>query len=131
MICIPLMLPAALGSEKANIYVELNKLENVNDHCQSYFVTENHTSYHYSSLVLDLVIFDIDGIVDRRLRIQLAPLPPGKTSLQAYVFTNLSCAGIGRILINNVLECVAESMETDNCISIISASSRTNAALII
>lgn len=92
-------------AQSGDIHVELNKLQPVDGACRAYLVTQNLSDDRFDSLKLDVVMFDADGIVAKRLAIQLAPMPAGKTSLKVFDMADLGCDQIGQLLLNNVLEC--------------------------
>lgn len=106
-----LLLAAALAcsgpafAQSGDVQVELNKLRPVDDACRAYLVTQNLSDDKFDSLKLDVVMFDADGIVAKRLAVQLAPIPAGKTRLKVFDMADLDCDQIGQLLLNNVLEC--------------------------
>ncbi len=65
---------AASGAEtrEPGIGLELNRLEAVEGACRAYVVLQNDTDAAFSALRYDLVIFDADGIVTRRLALETA-----------------------------------------------------------
>ena len=71
-------------------------------------VFENATARGFSALKLDLVMFDPGGVIVKRLAVDAAPLPPGKTRLQVFDVGGLPCEEIGRVLLNDVLACEAD-----------------------
>jgi len=70
--------PAMPAAAAAGVTVELNKLEAQGEDCRAYLVFENATADAFTSLKLDLVLFDSDGIIARRLAIEGGPLPAGR-----------------------------------------------------
>lgn len=107
-----------------SIQVELNKLEPSDGGCRAYLVLENGSSDAYEVLKLDIVIFGTDGVVERRLAVQVAPLPAGKTSLKVFDVGGLPCERIGRLLLNDVLECADSSGAFDDCLHLLSTTTR-------
>ncbi|ROO29258.1 hypothetical protein SAOR_04230 [Salinisphaera orenii MK-B5] len=106
------------------IEVELNKLEPVDGACRAYLVTQNLTESRFESVSLDVVMFDNDGIVARRLAVQIAPMPPTKTGLKVFDIQDLACDDIGQLLLNNVIECRTDTGGRDDCLSLLSVSQR-------
>ncbi|HTW27116.1 MAG TPA: Tat pathway signal protein [Acetobacteraceae bacterium] len=103
----PLALPAAARAA-APIPLELNKLEPLTEGgpaCRVYFVVTNPDKTEISQLRLDLILFGTDGIIARRVALDLGPLPPGKTSVRLFDLQGQACSGIGRVLVNDVLAC--------------------------
>jgi hypothetical protein len=112
------------------ISIELNKLEANGATCRAYMVLRNETSAAFKALKLDLVLFDDQGVVARRLALQAAPLTVGKTSLRVFDIPNQPCAKIGRVLLNDILECQGDTGLRDNCMALSKTSSRTGAPFI-
>lgn len=108
----------------SGVAIELNKLEPNGEACRAYLVVKNTAAAAFESLKLDLVMFDRDGVVAKRLAVQAAPLPVGKTSLKVFDITGHDCAGIGSILLNDVLECAPGPQDGAGCLGLIAASAR-------
>ena len=115
----------AVAAPDGSIQVELNKLEPSDGDCRAYLVLENKSSSAFEALKIDIVIFGTDDIVERRLAVQTAPLPPGKTSLRVFDVGDLSCERIGRLLLNDVLDCADGAGTRDDCLALLSTSART------
>ena len=112
------------------VTLELNKLEPQENACRAYLVLQNGTESEFSSLRLDLVAFDTDGIVAKRLAIEAAPLPPGKTSLKLFDMLDLSCDVIGHLLLNSVLACGDQNGERTDCLDLVGVSAKPGLSLI-
>jgi hypothetical protein len=118
---LPLLLAGGSGAaEAAAVGVELNKLEAAGSSCRATLVIENGGDTAYDELRLDLVIFDSDGIVARRLAVDLAPLAAKKTVVKSFDIADLGCDGISRVLLNDVTACGAAS----DCLGLVDISSR-------
>lgn len=113
-----------------DVTLELNKLEPQANACRAYLVLQNGTESAFSSLRLDLVAFDTDGIVAKRLAVEAAPLPPSKTSLKLFDMSDLSCDGIGHFLLNSVLACADQSGERTDCLDLVGVSAKPGLRLI-
>lgn len=114
---------APLNAE-TGLNVELNKLEAVEGACRAYMLFENTSASAFSSLKLDLVLFGNDGVIIKRLAVEGAPLPQGKTSVKLFEISGLTCAEIGRVLLNDVISCRDDSGDRDDCVASITTSSR-------
>ena len=110
------------------IGVELNKLEPLA--CRAYLVLTNKAGMAFRDLKLDLVIFDTDGIVARRVAVQGGPIPDGKTSLKVFDIDGVQCAKISRFLLNGVMTCAAQDGKLGDCVGLIDTTSRAAAPLI-
>ena len=118
-----LLSPAAAMADTA-VSVELNKLEPNGEACRAYLVVKNDAGAAFETLKLDLVLFDTDGVVARRLAVETAPLPAGKTSLKVFDVAGLSCDGIGRVLLNDILACRDGSGERTDCAAFVTPTAR-------
>lgn len=124
---------AAQSAEKPDVgmvSVELNRLEPQQGACQAYLVIGNDTAIGFESLALDLVMFDPQGVVSRRLAVELAPLPAGKTSVRVFSLAETSCEAIGRVLLNAIVSCRDASGERKDCLDLVDTSSRAPASFI-
>lgn len=114
--------PAA-GAE--GLKIELNKLEEADGACRAYLLFENMTAGSFQSLKLDLVMFGLDGVITKRLAIEGGPLPKDKTSVKLFEIGGLKCETIGRILLNDVINCQDSAGDKmDGCIEIVTTSSK-------
>jgi hypothetical protein len=89
--------------------VELNKLEPLTGGalgCRVYFLVSNPDAEAFEQLRLDLILFANDGVIARRIALDLAPLPPKKTAVRLFDLAGLGCDDIGKMLINDVISCV-------------------------
>lgn len=107
--------------------IELNKLESVEGACRAYMVFENNGSTAYDSLKLDLVMFDPNGVINKRLAVEGGPLPAGKTSVKLFDIKGVSCTDVDRVLLNDVLSCQGSAGEIDACLEGIVTTSRHSA----
>ena len=119
-----LLVRSAAGAPDGSIQAELNKLEPRNGDCRAYLVLENKSASAFKALKLDIVIFGTDGIVERRLAVQGAPLPLGKTHLKVFEVSDLPCERIARLLLNDVLDCADSTGPRDNCLALLSTTAR-------
>jgi hypothetical protein len=116
-------------AEPNGISVELNKLEPQERGCRAYFVVTNKTATAYQALKLDLILFQTDGVIGRRFAIDLGPLKSDKRMVKLFDLDATPCDQVGSLLINDVLECKAESQLTTDCLASITPTSLTKAQL--
>ncbi|HSH43502.1 MAG TPA: hypothetical protein VK973_15385 [Arenicellales bacterium] len=116
--------PSASG---AALRVELNKLESIDSACRAYLLFENRTAGDFASLKLDLVMFNAEGIISRRLAVEGGPLPAGKTSVKLFDIQDVACGSVSRVLLNGVLACSDASGERTDCLALIETASRSSA----
>ena len=121
---------ATASAQAGGIEVELNKLEPVEGACRAYLVTQNLTDSNYENVQLDVVMFDNDGIVARRLAVQIGPMVQNKTSIKVFDIKNLACQDIGQLLLNDVIDCRDDQGVRNDCLSLLSVSQRGNVPFI-
>ncbi|MFN3868806.1 MAG: hypothetical protein ACK4MF_07060 [Hyphomicrobiaceae bacterium] len=97
--------PAAQGAPKDRIGIELNKIEPLANGCRTYLVIDNDGDAAYSALKLDLVLFQSDGVIGRRVALDLAPLRAKKRSVKLFDLDGTKCDDIASLLINDVMDC--------------------------
>ncbi len=121
---IALLFAGASIAQVGGIDVELNKLESVDNACRAYLVTQNLTDDGFETLQLDVVMFDKDGVVAKRLAVEIGPMPADKTSLKVFDINGLSCDQIGQLLLNDVIQCRDTNGTRDDCLSLLTITSR-------
>lgn len=104
--------------------VELNRLEDAGAGCRLTLVVANPGPQRFEELKLDLVLFDPDGVVARRLAVETGPVRANKTVVRLFDAADLSCAKIGRLLLNDVVACADESGPVAGCVDRIATTSR-------
>ncbi len=121
--------PATAPAEppKGQITIELNKLEAHDDSCGAYLVLTNPDGPDLVDLQLDLYLFNPDQVIERRIAVNLAPLPTGKTSVKLFDIKDLSCSKVGKVLINGAISCASADGPIADCIALIEPSSRVEA----
>lgn len=104
--------------------IELNKLEQQGEDCLAYLVFSNQSGRELTMLALELVLFDSDGFILRRLIVDAAPLDAGRTSVKLFEVGALQCAQLGRILLNEVVDCASADGLVADCSRRLELSSR-------
>ncbi|TFH50420.1 MAG: Tat pathway signal sequence domain protein [Lysobacterales bacterium] len=122
-------LPLASAQSDA-LHIELNRLEEHGAGCRVHLVLENAGAHAYTSYRLDLVIFDADGVIARRLALETAPLRANKTMVKEFELTDLACRQVGRVLLNDVSQCASAAGDMDDCITATRVSSRGSVAFV-
>jgi hypothetical protein len=121
--------PTASAPAAASTSIELNKLESTDKGCRTYLVINNPTDTAYQSFKIDLVLFQTDGVIGRRLSVDLAPLRAQKKSVKLFEIDAIACNKIGSLLINDVLECKSDAGPVDNCLQHLQTSTLTSVQL--
>lgn len=118
---------AAQPAGEDSVKIELNKLEPAGSACRAYLVFQNATAYSFDSFKLDLVMFDTDGVIAKRLAVEAGALPSGKTSVKLFDIDGQSCDALERVLLNSVMACGTASGDTPDCTALTETSSRAKA----
>lgn len=121
---------SASAADDARIGIELNKLEPAGSACRAYLVFENRTARSFDPYKLDLVMFDTEGVIAKRVAVEAGPLPAGKTSVKLFDIGGLGCERIQRVLLNSVMACGTGQGEAPDCTGLAEPSSRTEVGFI-
>lgn len=121
---VPIVSAGQAVGEEATVSLELNKLEAMEKACRVYLLLRNEGG-GYQSFKLDLVLFGTDGVIARRLTAEVGPLPSQKRIVKLFDIDGLACAGIGSVLVNDVLDC-RPANETSTCLTRLQLSSRAD-----
>jgi len=111
--------------------VELNKFEENDDGgCRAFFLFRNETEVSFEGFEMSLAILDQDGVIDRLLSIDAAPLPVARTMLKLFEIPNTACTEISEILMHELTSCRPQNAEEMDCFPILQLISKTPAALV-
>lgn len=117
------------AAEATSFTLELNKVEPSEHGCRIFMVADNQSETAFSALRLDLVFFQTDGVIGKRVALDLAPVKAQKRMVKAFDIDKVKCESIGSILINEVAECRADSGAIENCLSRLSLKSLSTVQL--
>jgi hypothetical protein len=115
------------AADERPITIELNKLEPQDKSCRAYFLVDNPGDTALNALKLDLVLFRTDGVIDRRLSLNLSPVLAHKKSVRIFDFSDLPCQNVGSALLNDITECTAAAGPVADCAERLSVTSRAAA----
>jgi len=101
--------------------LELNTVENANNRCSLTFVIENKTDRGIDSLKLDLALFNLESVIQRRMVTEMGPVRAKRTNVRTFA-TDGECGQIGAILVNDVTACAP--LEPTACLDGLALSSR-------
>ena len=126
-----------VAAEEPALPVELNKLESLTggaSGCRVYFLVSNPDAEAFDQLRLDLILFGNDGVIARRIALDLAPLAPKKTAVRLFDLAGLNCDDIGKMLVNDVISCVhkgspAADADRTTCLDRLALTTKTKAAV--
>ncbi|MDB5369274.1 MAG: Tat pathway signal protein [Roseomonas sp.] len=95
----------AIAQESPRITLELNRLEPQGSGCRVWLLTRNPGDEALDPLRLDLLMFGKDGVISRRLALDVGPLPANKTQARIFDLAGQACDAIGAVLLNDLLAC--------------------------
>ena len=84
--------------------IELNALEPVQNRCRLSFVIENRGPAALETMKLDLAVFNPEGVIQRRLVVELGPIRQAKTVVKAFEL-DAECTLVGSVMVNEVTAC--------------------------
>jgi hypothetical protein len=125
-----LALLAAPVAQAQTLTVELNKLEDVDNGCQAYFLFRNDRPENLTGFQMSLAILSPDGIIDRLLTIDAAPLPANRTTLKLFEIPDTQCGNIGQVLLHDIPACTPQNGDPEDCFSFLELNSRAAAPLV-
>jgi hypothetical protein len=123
----PALTPAAAQTAAPGPFgLELNNLEDVDGACRLTFLANNETGVALDQTSYEVVVFDETGAVSQRLILEFGRLPEGKTKVVQFMLDR-GCTQISRLLLNDVVECVAtEGGDVPHCLDALAPSSRVD-----
>ncbi len=119
--------PAVAGP----LTVELNKFEDgEGGGCRAFFLFRNETGLTLDAFEMSLAILDREGVIDRLLTIDAAPIPVARTTLKLFEIPQTACDGISEILFHDLAACRPQNADEMACFDFIDLVSRTSAPLV-
>lgn len=122
------------AADATRVGLELNKMEPLPNGCRAYMVIDNQADRAYTALKLDLVLFQTDGIIGRRVALDLAPVRAQKRSVKLFDLDGMKCDDIASLLINDVMDCRSAGADgvaaaDQGCLERLALSSRSKVQL--
>ncbi|WP_237181115.1 Tat pathway signal protein [Roseomonas haemaphysalidis] len=115
-----------MAQDAPPIGIELNRLEAQGANCRVWMVARNPAADAVDPLRLDLILFGKDGIIVRRLALDIGPLPARKTQARIFDLAGQNCDGLGSILLNDVLACGPTAETKAACLPRLALTSRAD-----
>ncbi|WP_342104989.1 Tat pathway signal protein [Methylobacterium sp. SI9] len=104
------------GEKAGPLKLQLNKVETAGEACRITMVIDNTKGTSLKSYKVDLFAFDTDGVAQKRVAVELGPLPPRKTVVKIFDFPGIACNKVGRVLLNDVLSCDGGDAAREACL---------------
>ena len=118
-------------AQSPSLTVELNKFEpSDTGGCRAFFLFRNQTGKAFEGFEMSLAILNTDGVIDRLLNIDAAPLPVARTTLKLFEIPEIACPDISEILLHAIEVCKPQNEENTDCFPLVSLVSRTSASLV-
>ncbi|WP_246057769.1 hypothetical protein [Arenibacterium halophilum] len=122
---------AQQSADSTGLSVELNKVEDIDGGgCRAYFLFRNGTGTSYEGFEMSLAILDGQGVIDRLLSIDAAPLPVARTTLKLFEIPELACTDISEILLHDLTSCKPQNAGEQDCFPILTLGSKTSARMV-
>ncbi|MGB8624283.1 MAG: hypothetical protein WCD16_15845 [Paracoccaceae bacterium] len=118
-------------AQEDSLTVELNKFETAEDGgCRAFFLFRNGTDMTFQGFEMSLAILDMNGVIDRLLSIDAAPLPASRTTLKLFEIPQVACGDISEILLHEMPSCRPQNGDEMDCFPILKLDSKADAALV-
>ena len=120
---------AADGDRQPHLVIELNNIQQQPAACRLSLLIENKLGAAIEDLGFELVLFATDERIMQLLAVQAGAFPKAKTRVKQFDLKSVDCAGIGRILLNNVTSCTITGFTPATCLAATRTRSRTTVQL--
>ncbi len=121
---------AQTAAPAGKLTIEINKFEEIDGGgCRAFFLFQNATGKSFEGFEMSLAIFNKDGVIDRLLSIDAAPLPVARTTLKLFEIPQITCANISEVLLHDVPVCKPQNEANTDCYPMLDLKSRTSAPL--
>ncbi len=129
MIALILTVTTATADE-GRLGIELNKFEPADGGgCRAFFLFRNQTDNSFEEFEMSLAILDSNGVIDRLLSIDAAPLPVQRTVLKLFEIPEIECSNISEVLLHDLPACKPQNAEPLDCFPLLALGSKTSANL--
>lgn len=119
------------GHGGASLTVELNKFEEIeNGGCRAFFLFRNKTGKSFDGFEMSLAVLDGQGVIDRLLAIDAAPLPVARTTLKLFEIPEIGCSNISEILLHELTSCQPQNEDEMDCFPMLVLDSKAAAPLV-
>ena len=95
--------------------IELNGAESVDNACRLTFLMHNKLASDVSALSFELAVINKQGLVTGLLLLRSGLLPTNMERVKQFDLPQTQCDKVDRLLINTVVECVAQGVDIAEC----------------
>lgn len=121
--------PAIAQEPQPVLSLELNGQTAAEAGCMLTFVVRNGHAQDIDRLVLETVLFDGTGEVDRLTLFDFGAVPPGLPRVRQFQVDGMACDDIGQVLINGASTCSVGGSDSTIC-GTLTVQSRTDTELL-
>ena len=123
--------PHRAEAETGPLLVEINKTEEIEGGgCRAYFLFRNKTGKSFDGFEMSLAVLDGQGVIDRLLSVNAAPLPVQRTTLKLFEIPEIACSNISEVLLHDITSCRPQNEEETDCFALLELGSRSSVALV-
>ncbi len=112
------------------ISLELNTAQTVDNSCQLTFLITNGHAQSINQAVYETVLFDSAGQVSVITLFDFGTLPPALPRVRQFGIPQVTCEGLGRVLINGASVCTGAGLPEAACTKDFTVSTRTTIEVI-
>jgi hypothetical protein len=129
--CIAALLFSAAGAHaqetdaSKRVTLELNAIQTVDNSCQLTFLITNGHAQSINQAVYETVLFDSAGQVSVITLFDFGTLPPALPRVRQFGIPQVTCEGLGRVLINGASICAGAGLPESACTKDFTVSTRT------
>lgn len=114
------------GETDRSLRLELNTMTQTESACRLTFVVDNALGADLDALVLETVVFDAGGVVERLSLFDFQSVPEGRTRVRQFDLPGAECAALGRVLVNAAEDCSGAGLEAGACMEHLRLESRAD-----
>ncbi|MDW3222980.1 MAG: hypothetical protein R8G34_08865 [Paracoccaceae bacterium] len=114
----------------AQLFLELNALQDVGANCRLTFLARNETGAAIEEAVFETVVFDTTGGVMSLSLFDFQNLPMDRPRVRQFDLPGVACDTLGQALINGASICMVDGAESGVCDQALSLSSRLSVELL-
>lgn len=119
------------AQDSGQLSIELNKVETIEDGgCRAFFLFRNETENSFEGFEMSLAVLDRQGVIDRLLSIDAAPLPIERTTLKLFEIPQIACEDISELLLHDLTSCKPQNQSETDCFGFLSLGSKARAQLV-
>ena len=120
--------PLMAQENLAKLSLELNALQPSEKGCRVTFLATNDLGVALTKSAFEIALFGASGAIERLVSLDFKAMPSGKTKVMQFDLDALDCAGVSRVLVNDVAACEGDGLDPALCLARLSTSTKTAAS---